>query len=302
MSLLSAPELGDFPFYERLRGGDRDYQDATRISTASRTANADEDFEALKNEALRHLSVRKQQRLVITPSPQGSGIIIRDVKKLARHETREIIDRVYSTRQDGDEGTMSILQRTQERFSRVGLQQPTITVRFRAISVSARITIDSKQLPSILAPLHKNCFQPIVRKVSPSHALSTTQHSILHNASGILYPGRFTLLLGPPQSGKTTLLRTLAGLTHATRHHPHLTYEELTYNGFSLSDFVPQRSLSYISQVDLHYGELTVRETLDFSRQCQGSGHRVQLLQELLKREKQLGIENIDPLLDTYMV
>lgn len=35
--------------------------------------------------------------------------------------------------------------------------------------------------------------------------------TVLHGCSGTLKPGRLTLLLGPPSSGKTTLLRALAG-------------------------------------------------------------------------------------------
>ena len=34
---------------------------------------------------------------------------------------------------------------------------------------------------------------------------------ILDNISGVLRPGRITLLLGPPGAGKTTLLNALAG-------------------------------------------------------------------------------------------
>ena len=32
--------------------------------------------------------------------------------------------------------------------------------------------------------------------------------------SAVLYPGRFTLLLGPPGAGKSTLLKALAGRFH----------------------------------------------------------------------------------------
>ena len=46
----------------------------------------------------------------------------------------------------------------------------------------------------------------------------------------------------------------------------------VTYNGHALHEFVPQKTSAYISQYDLHIGELTVRETLDFSAQCQGVG------------------------------
>lgn len=41
-----------------------------------------------------------------------------------------------------------------------------------------------------------------------------------------------------------------------------------------MKEFVPQRTSAYISQHDLHNGDMTVRETLDFSARCQGVGYR----------------------------
>lgn len=46
----------------------------------------------------------------------------------------------------------------------------------------------------------------------------------------------------------------------------------VTYNGHGMDEFVPQRTSAYISQNDLHIGEMTVRETLAFSARCQGVG------------------------------
>ncbi|KAG2400250.1 Pleiotropic drug resistance protein [Vigna angularis] len=72
------------------------------------------------------------------------------------------------------------------------------------------------------------------------------------------------------------------------------------YNGRGMEEFVPQRTSAYISQTDLHIGEMTVRETLAFSARCQGIGTRYDMLAELSRREK---AENIkpDPDLDIYM-
>jgi hypothetical protein len=48
----------------------------------------------------------------------------------------------------------------------------------------------------------------------------------------------------------------------------------ISYNGYKLDEFIPQKTSVYISQNDLHVGEMTVRETLDFSARCQGIGTR----------------------------
>ena len=48
----------------------------------------------------------------------------------------------------------------------------------------------------------------------------------------------------------------------------------MTYNGHEMDEFLPERTAAYISQHDLHIGEMTVRETLEFSARCQGVGTR----------------------------
>jgi ABC-type multidrug transport system ATPase subunit len=79
-----------------------------------------------------------------------------------------------------------------------------------------------------------------------------------------------TLLLGPPGAGKTTLLLALAGNVPSGLK----VSGQITYNGHTMDEFEPRRSAAYVSQHDLHMGELTVRETVNFSAKCQGIGHR----------------------------
>lgn len=50
-----------------------------------------------------------------------------------------------------------------------------------------------------------------VSLVTRGRGAGTTQLRILDNVSGVLQPGRLTLLLGPPSSGKSTLLKALSG-------------------------------------------------------------------------------------------
>lgn len=41
-----------------------------------------------------------------------------------------------------------------------------------------------------------------------------------------------------------------------------------------MNEFVPQRTAAYISQHDVHIGEMTVRETLAYAARFQGVGYR----------------------------
>ncbi|XP_073135475.1 pleiotropic drug resistance protein 1-like isoform X2 [Henckelia pumila] len=75
---------------------------------------------------------------------------------------------------------------------------------------------------------------------------------------------------------------------------------KVTYNGHNMEEFVPQRTAKYISQHDVHIGEMTVRETLAFSARCQGVGSGHDMLAELSRREKEANIKP-DPDVDIYM-
>lgn len=79
-----------------------------------------------------------------------------------------------------------------------------------------------------------------------------------------------TLLLGPPGAGKTSLLLALAGTLPSDLK----ATGTITYNGHTMNEFEARRSAAYVSQHDVHMGELTVRETVKFSAKCQGIGHR----------------------------
>ncbi|XP_020585995.1 pleiotropic drug resistance protein 2-like isoform X2 [Phalaenopsis equestris] len=104
------------------------------------------------------------------------------------------------------------------------------------------------------------------------------------------------LLLGPPSSGKTTLLLALAGKIEKKLS----VSGKITYCGHELSEFFPQRTSAYISQHDTHIGEVTVRETFNFSGRCLGVGTRYELMAELSRRERDAGIKP-DPEIDAFM-
>ncbi|VAI84371.1 unnamed protein product [Triticum turgidum subsp. durum] len=96
--------------------------------------------------------------------------------------------------------------------------------------------------------------------------------------------------------GKSTLMRALTGKLDKSLK----VSGSITYCGHAFSEFYPERTSAYVSQYDLHNAEMTVRETLDFSRRCLGIGARYDMLAELTSREREAGI-NPDPEIDAYM-
>ncbi|GFY97807.1 pleiotropic drug resistance 11 [Actinidia rufa] len=186
------------------------------------------------------------------------------------------------------------LRRLRDRTDRVGIEIPKIEVRYEHLSIEGDVYVGSRALPTLFNST-MNTIETVLGliRLAPS---KKRKIQILKDVTGVVKPSRMTLLLGPPGAGKTTLLLALAGKLDGDLR----VSGNITYCGHELSEFVPQRTCAYISQHDLHYGEMTVRETLDFSGRCLGVGTRYEMLVELSKREKEAGIKP-DPEIDAFM-
>lgn len=258
-------------------------------SNSRRASRADEDEEALRWAALEKLPTYDRLRrtviksLVETPNNGNTKVVHRevDVRKLGLDERLDFIDRFFKVAEEDNE---KFLVKLRNRIDKVGIKLPTVEVRFEHLTVEAKCFVGDRALPTLpnvmrnIAETGLSCFGIRLAK--------KTKLTILKDASGIIKPSRMTLLLGPPSSGKTTLLLALAGKLDPTLKRR----GDITYNGHMLDEFVPQKTSAYISQNDVHVGEMTVKETLDFSSRCQGVGSRYDLLSELSRREKEAGI------------
>ncbi|XP_056691158.1 ABC transporter G family member 32 isoform X2 [Spinacia oleracea] len=175
--------------------------------------------------------------------------------------------------------------RLRQRFVAVGLEFPKVEVRFKHLKVNALVHVGNRALPTIPNVIF-NMSEAFLGRIGIFRG-KRVKLSILNDVSGIIRPSRLTLLLGPPSSGKTTLLLALAG-----RLGPGLkTLGKVSYNGYELNEFIPQRTSAYVSQRDWHMAEMTVGETIEFSRRCQGAGFKHDMVLELLRREKRSGIQ-----------
>ncbi|KAJ8773482.1 hypothetical protein K2173_004312 [Erythroxylum novogranatense] len=256
---------------------------------SSRRSSFNEDEEALKWAAIEKLPTYDRLRTTIMntyiednreASKSGVSKPV-DVRRLDMNERQSFIDNLFKVAEEDNE---KFLKKFRQRIDRVGVRLPAVEVRFENLTVEADCYVGDRALPT-LPNSARNAAESALGLLGIGLA-KRTKLTILKDASGIIKPSRMALLLGPPSSGKTTLLLALAG-----KLDPGLKVKGgATYNGYKLKEFVPQKTSAYISQNDVHVGEMTVKETLDFSARCQGIGTRYDLLSELARREKDAGI------------
>ncbi|KAM7480400.1 hypothetical protein LguiA_028613 [Lonicera macranthoides] len=261
------------------------------IEVFSRSSRDEDDEEALKWASLEKLPTFDRLKKGLLLGSMGAPASEVDIENLGIHERQRLMERLVKVAEEDNE---KFLLKLRNRIDTVGIDLPTIEVRYEHLSVDAEAYVGGRSLPTFLN-FHTNILEGFLNYL---HILPSRkkQISILHDVSGIIKPCRMTLLLGPPSSGKTTLLLALAG-----KLDPDLKCSgRVTYNGHGMNEFVPQRTAAYISQHDLHIGEMTVRETLAFSARCQGVGSRYEMLAELSRREKEANIKP-DPDVDVYM-
>ncbi|KAG5525543.1 hypothetical protein RHGRI_031997 [Rhododendron griersonianum] len=190
---------------------------------------------------------------------QGKRVV--DVTQLGALERHMFVEKLIKNVEDDN---LQLLQKMRRRIDKVGVELPTVVVRYNSLRVEAEFeVVRGKPLPTLW---------------------NSVKRLILD----------CTKLIGlKSQEAKISIIDDFNELQEQVAG-------EVFYNGHKLEDFIPQKTSAYVSQNDLHIPEMTVREALDFSACCQGVGNRAEIMAEVIRREKQARVVP-DPDIDTYM-
>ncbi|RWW84676.1 hypothetical protein BHE74_00006705 [Ensete ventricosum] len=229
-----------------------------RSSTRGRSwgsrSGVDDDEEALRWAALEKLPTYSRLRTGILRSVVADGDQGRrqyqhkevDVRKLDVNERQEFIERVFKVAEEDNERFLKKLRNRIDKsvkFSLLLLLLLLLLLWCCTVGIQlATVEVRFEHL-NVEAKCH------VGNRALPS--LANTARDIAESAVG---------LLGINLTKRTTLtiLKDISGIVQPSR----------------LEEFVPQKTAAYISQNDVHVGEMTVKETFDFSARCQGVGSR----------------------------
>eukprot|EP00644_Phytophthora_capsici_P011626 jgi/Phyca11/509804/fgenesh2_kg.PHYCAscaffold_50_\ len=171
----------------------------------------------------------------------------------------------------------------------LGGELPQMDVRFKNLSLTADIVVVEDDGAKYELPTLPNT----VKKAFVGPKKRTVRKEILKDISGVFQPGKLTLLLGQPGSGKSALMKVLSGRFPMAKN---ITLEgDVTFNSVKREQILktlPQFA-AYVNQRDKHFPTLTVKETLQFAHTFCG-GEMDRRGEELLSKGSQL--QNLEAL------
>eukprot|EP01031_Cornospumella_fuschlensis_P034568 gene34568-41858_t len=145
------------------------------------------------------------------------------------------------------------------------LREADIPIEYHDLAYCTEVEATPKipTVGTVLMSLFDSLFEP--------KSMKTVE--ILAGVTGRILSGKMTLLIGPPGSGKSVLLKALCGRLRDAGGAK--LSGDVYYNGDNIkshSKFIINKVADYIEQADMHEPTLTVEETLQFAWMCSTGG------------------------------
>ncbi|KAG9136867.1 hypothetical protein Leryth_021794 [Lithospermum erythrorhizon] len=164
-------------------------------SSGRSSSRAVEDEEALKWAAIERLPTYDRMRKTLLQSFEvqhngnGSKKVMHkevDVRNLDLKQRQEFIDHIFRVAEEDNE---KFLKKFRHRIDKVGINLPTVEVRFEQLTVDAECYIGDRALPT-LPNAARNMMESALSFLGVGLA-ERTKLTILKNISGIIKPSRY---------------------------------------------------------------------------------------------------------------
>ncbi|ONM63130.1 Pleiotropic drug resistance ABC transporter family protein [Zea mays] len=158
-----------------------------------RSVREEDDDEALRWAAIEQLPIYDRMRKGILTGA-AAGVEEVDIQGLGMQERKNLIERLVRTAEEDNE---RFLLKLRDRMERVGIDNPTIEVRFENLNIDAEAYVGNRGVPTMT-----NFFSNKVMDVlSAMHIVSSGKRpvSIVHDISGVIRPGSFSPVAAPQQ-------------------------------------------------------------------------------------------------------
>jgi ABC-type multidrug transport system ATPase subunit len=167
---------------------------------------------------------------------------------------------------------LMLLRETQKKYSALMSEFP-VEIRMSNVSFSVPYTEASTKIKTVYNSSFVYHAVKLFKRLREGKFRAETEdvrHKIvLDNISLRFKPGNMYLVLGPPSSGKSSLLKTIAGRIRASKKNNNVK-GEVTFNGKSFEDRTDihiDNAIALIDQLDRHAPRYTVEDTFNFAFQ-----------------------------------
>uniref|UniRef100_A0A7S1V0Y6 ABC transporter domain-containing protein n=1 Tax=Grammatophora oceanica TaxID=210454 RepID=A0A7S1V0Y6_9STRA len=171
-----------------------------------------------------------------------------------------------------------LMKEMETRFpGEYGSQMIPVQVRVTDLSYKVEVSAQSNKIKTVYnSSFVYDVWSWTKRKLrgAPRPTKAGTK-TVLHDVSLTLNPGKMYLVLGPPSSGKTSLLRAIAGRL-PPNDKKHNCTGDVRYNGEKVdpkNKLHIENAITFIEQLDFHAPRMTVQETFQFAFKCKDKSH-----------------------------